>query len=77
MSGHTLVNGMSKPTTGLILIEQAQSMEEAVNTRKPRRVGSDVRFRDGDSTISTAVSRAEARLDRVRTKALNFTQSMR
>ena len=52
-------------------------MEETVRTRKSRRVGSDVRFCDGDSTISTAVSRAEARLDRVRTEVLNFTQSMR
>jgi hypothetical protein len=48
-----------------------------VSTRKSRRVSSDVRFCDGDSSITTAISRAEARLDRARTKALSFTQAMR
>jgi hypothetical protein len=48
-----------------------------VSTRKSRRVGTDVRFCDGDSTVSTAISRAETRLDRARTKALTFTHAMR
>jgi hypothetical protein len=52
-------------------------MEDAVSTRKSRRVGSDVRFRDGDSTITTAVSRAEARLDRTRTQVMTYAHLMR
>jgi hypothetical protein len=49
-------------------------MEEEVSTRKSRRTGNDVRFRDGDRTISTAVSRAEARLDRTRTEFMAYAQ---
>jgi hypothetical protein len=52
-------------------------MEEAVSTRKSRRIGSDVKFRDGDSTITTAVSRADARLDRTRTDVLTYAHVMR
>ena len=48
-----------------------------MNTRKSRRIGSDVKFCDGDSTISTAVSRAERRLDRARTQALLYTHVVR
>jgi hypothetical protein len=65
---------MPRWDTGFILIEQTQSMEEEVSTRKSRRTGNDVRFRDGDRTISTAVSRAEARLDRTRTEFMAYAQ---
>ena len=48
-----------------------------MSTRKSRRIDTDVRFCDGDSTISTAVSRAERRLDRARTQVLPFTHVVR
>jgi hypothetical protein len=75
--GLTSINERKTRGPAFILIGQSQSQEEAVSTRKSRRVGNDVRFRDGDSTISTAISRAEARLDRARTEAQSFTQAMR
>lgn len=77
MFGLTYVNGMPSTYIDFILIGQSQSMEDAVNTRKSRRVGSDVQFRDGDSTITTAVSRAEARLDRTRTEVMTYAHVMR
>ncbi len=48
-----------------------------MSTRKSRRVGSDVKFCDGDRTISTASSRAERRLDRTRTQAMHYTHVVR
>lgn len=48
-----------------------------MSTRKSRRTASDVKFCDGDSTISTAISRAERRLDRVRVEAMPYTHVVR